>query len=154
MSGCVIVTGPPVRIWLRKIGTTLQRLPSTLPNGTDTKLRLDFRAQPGELSRHSTADRAARPGAEHRAAGRDRPDALEVRLHRLAAEQVLDLDLAKLSQADAPREDLEQRRNRARGDLCVHRRPDDASYDGARGTGHCDHDLLDAVRGNDGRDRR
>ena len=112
------------------------------------------RFQPGELSGQFTADRASSPGDEHRAAGHDRPDALEVRLHRLAAEQVLDLDLAKLRQADAPREDLEQRRNRARGDLCVHRRPDDASYDGARGTGHRDHDLLDAVRGNDGRDRR
>src|SRR2546426_9120680 len=30
-SGWVIVSGPPARICFRKIGTTLQRLPSTLP---------------------------------------------------------------------------------------------------------------------------
>ena len=39
MSGCVMVTGPPALIWRRKVGTTLPRLPSTLPKRTLTKLR-------------------------------------------------------------------------------------------------------------------
>src|SRR5436190_20278417 len=34
MSGSVNVTGPPSRIWRRKVGTTLPRLPITLPNRT------------------------------------------------------------------------------------------------------------------------
>ena len=34
MSSLVTVTGPPSRIWRRNVGTTLPRLPSTLPNRT------------------------------------------------------------------------------------------------------------------------
>ena len=34
MSGCVIVTGPPRSICCLKNGTTLPRLPSTLPKRT------------------------------------------------------------------------------------------------------------------------
>ena len=34
ISGSVTVTGPPAAIWLRNVGTTDPRLPSTLPNRT------------------------------------------------------------------------------------------------------------------------
>ena len=38
MSGCVIVTGPPFSICLRKSGTTLPLEPSTLPKRTEQKV--------------------------------------------------------------------------------------------------------------------
>src|SRR5660397_274163 len=37
ISGCVTVTGPPSAIWRRNMGTTLPRLPSTLPKRTEQK---------------------------------------------------------------------------------------------------------------------
>ena len=39
MSGWVTVTGPPSAICWRKMGTTLPRLPSTLPKRTETNGR-------------------------------------------------------------------------------------------------------------------
>ena len=53
------------------------------------------RLEPGELAAELAADRPAGPGDEHRLAGGQHPHLLEVGLDRVAAEQVLNFDLAQ-----------------------------------------------------------
>ena len=67
----------------------------------------------------------------------------------LAAQQVLDLHLAEVRQADATRQDLEEGGDCAGGDAGVQCRAHHAPYDAPGGSRHRDDNLLHAVLDNE-----
>src|SRR6185436_15906106 len=73
-----------------------------------------LRLQPGELSTQLTPDRAARSGDHHDPIADERRDLFEVGLDRLAAKEILDLDLPKGIDPLFAGEDLVQARHRPR----------------------------------------
>ena len=84
------------------------------------------RADARDLAAQLGADRAAGAGDEHDAAGEVLADALDLHPHRLAAEDVLDLDLAHLAhQPAAGLQQLEDRRHRAHRHAALAARGDD-----------------------------
>ncbi len=89
------------------------------------------------------ADRAAGAGDEHGLVVQVGPDALELHPHGLAAEDVLDADLADLPHdGRAAAEELEDRRRRADGDRADATRGDDTLAHGARRRWDGDDDLV------------
>ena len=94
------------------------------------------RAHPGDLAAQLGADRAAGAGHHHDLAGQVGADALELLADGLAAEHVLDADLAQLAgDAQLARpvaQQLEHRRHRAHRDPAVATRRDDAPAQLAR----------------------
>ena len=101
------------------------------------------RADAGDLAAELGADRPAGARDEHDAAGQVAADAVEVHAHRLAAEDVLHLDLAHLAQeAAAGLQQLEDGRHRADGDAALAAGGDDAGAHRARRRGDGDQDLV------------
>ena len=107
--------------------------------------RSELRQLAGQLA----PDGAACARDQHRSAGHDGAHRCEVGADGLAAEQVLNLHLAQVRQADAARQDLEQGRDRAGGDAGVQRGAHHAPYDAAGGSGDRDDDLVHAVLANE-----
>ena len=90
------------------------------------------RSDPGDLARELGADRAAGSGDQDDPVTQVGADAIELDHHGLAAEHVLDLDLAQLSgQLDAAAKQLEDRRQGAHADVALARRGDHLAADRA-----------------------
>ena len=101
------------------------------------------RAHAGDLARELGADRAAGAGDQHDAVVEVGADAVELHHDRVAAEHVLDADLAQLArQLDAAAQQLEDGRQRAHGDVALATRGDDVAAQDARRRGNRDHDLV------------
>ena len=104
------------------------------------------RIDPGDLAAQLRADRAAGAGDEHDLAGQVGPDPLELHPHRLAAEDVLDPDLAQLpGDAQLTRavgQQLEHGRGGADRDPALAAGGDDAAAQRAGRRRDRDHDLV------------
>ena len=80
----------------------------------------ELRAHPGDLANQLRADRAAGAGHQDDLLLHVGADPVELHLHRLAAEDVLDLHLAQLpGELHAAAEQLEDRRQRPHGDVAL-----------------------------------
>ena len=88
----------------------------------------------GDLARELGADRAAGAGDEHEPVLEVGADAVELHHHRVAAEHVLDLDLAQLAgELDAAAQELEDGRQRAHRDVALAAGGDDLRRAGRPG---------------------
>ena len=102
-----------------------------------------FGRHPRDLADQLRADRAAGAGDQHDLVLQVGADAVELHHDRLAAEHVLDLDLAQLpGQLDAAAQQLEDRRQGADVDVALAAGRDDPAAQLARRRGDRDHDLV------------
>ena len=81
MVGSVTVTGPPCEICFRKVGITLPRLPTTLPNRTAEKTHHDSVNAPHDLFGEPFR-RTHHTGRAHRLVGRDEDEPSDTTRHR------------------------------------------------------------------------
>ncbi len=101
------------------------------------------RPDAGDLAAELGADRAAGAGDEDDAVAQVGADAVELDHDRVAAEHVLDLDLAQLlAQLDAAAQELEHGRQGANADLALPAGGDDPGSQRPRRRGDRDHDLV------------
>ena len=115
-----------------------------------------LRPDAGDLADQLGADRAAGAGDEHDLVLEVGADAVELHHDRLAAEHVLDLDLAQLpGELDAAAQQLEDRRQGADVDVALAAGGDDPAAQLAGRRGNRDHDLVGLrSRRGPGRSRR
>ena len=97
----------------------------------------------GDLAAQLGADRAAGAGHEHAAAGQVAADGLDLHPHRVAAQDVLDLDVAQLTrELAAGLQQLEDGRHRAHGDAARAAGADDRRAQRAGRRRDRDHHLV------------
>ena len=102
------------------------------------------RAERGNLSARLTADGAAGTGDQYRLARRELPNGGDVGDDRLAAQEIVDLDVPECIDLDAAGDHIVQPGDRGRPDPCIARGPHDLTHDRPARVGHGDDDFIDA----------
>ena len=109
------------------------------------QLRLEL----ADLAAHLRADGPAGAGDQDHLVPGEGPDQIEVELDDFAPEQVVDIDVANLGDAELAGSDVRDGGDRAEPDLCAFADLDDAAQLLPRRRGHGDGDLFDVAIGAD-----